>query len=90
MAMCQDWTCEECAEGGAALGEVLSTPNSLSYQIIILLGICPQHPDPEYCIQNIGDFWAVLGPIVWTEHYSHICDDLECPSFEKQIKVLSV
>ena len=89
VAMCQDWTCDECAEGGAALGAYLSSEENIMGEILLLMSeICPQHPDPEYCAQNIGAFWALLGPIVWTEHWSHVCDDLECPSFEKQIKVI--
>ena len=81
IARCQDWTCDECAEGGAALGEFLSSEENIFGEIFLLITeICPQHPDPDYCAENLPTFWATVGPMVWRTHFSYICADLECPS----------
>ena len=78
-ANCQDWTCEECAEGGEAVGEFLSATDQIIFQIIFLEAeLCPQHPDPDYCTQNLPEFWASIAPMIWKTHFSYICDDLQC------------
>jgi len=64
IARCQDWTCDDCAEGGAALGEFLSSEENIFGEIFLLITeICPQHPDPDYCADNLptyilGYFWT--------------------------------
>ena len=79
VAKSQDWTCDECVEGGAAVGEFLSSEDNILGEIILLVTeICPQHPDPDYCAQNLPAFWASVGPMVWRTHFSYICDDLQC------------
>lgn len=71
-----DWTCEECREGGTRVGEFLSSQENIQGELVILLKeVCPQHQDPDYCLEMLPDIWSVLGPLVWRTHFSHICDD---------------
>ena len=87
LASCQDWTCEECEEGGHAVGKFLASEENIMGEVLILVTeICPQHPDPEYCAANMGDWWGAIGPIVWTEHFEYICDDLDCPPHNHTMK----
>jgi len=76
-----DWTCEECLEGGAALGDFLSGEEMMSGTTDLLVAeVCPQYSDPAYCQERLPVLWAAIGPVVWKEHYCHICDDREdCP-----------
>ena len=87
IASCQDadWTCDECLEGGSALGTWLGNEENIQGTTdLLLFEVCPQHPDPAYCEENLPSFWAILGPIVFKEHYCHICDDREeCPHSEE-------
>jgi hypothetical protein len=83
----QDWTCDECAEGGVALGAYASTPDAIEIQKHILLAeVCPQAPDVEYCRENLPGFWGLLSPIIMNTHYQHICDDLEECSPSAKVK----
>ena len=80
LASAQDWTCEECEEGGHAAAAFLSTEQGISTQTEVLVtDTCPEHPDPEYCGEHMGEWWGAIGPIVWHEHFEYICDDLDCP-----------
>ena len=73
-----DWTCAECRDGGARVGEFLSRPDNIAGEVDLLLSeVCPQHPDPDSCTQKLPGLWAQLGPLVWRTHFSHICDDRE-------------
>ena len=73
-----DWTCEECDEGGAALGDWLASPDNLIFETDVLLeAICPSHPQPDYCREKLPGFWGQVGPVVMREHYGQLCDDLE-------------
>ena len=73
-----DWTCEECLEGGAKVGEFLSSPANIEAEIVLLLSeVCPQHEDPAYCTEKLPGIWTELGPLVWRTHFGHICDDRE-------------
>ena len=87
VASCQDadWTCDECLEGGSALGDWLGNEENIQGTTdLLVFDVCPQHPDPAYCEANLPAFWAILGPIVFKEHYCHICDDREeCPHSEE-------
>ena len=74
-----DWTCEECSEGGPALGDWLASEDNLMHETDVLLAeVCPRHPEPQYCQDNLPRFWKEVGPVIMREHYSHVCDDLEC------------
>ena len=77
----QDWTCEECVEGGALVGAYASTEKAIADQTAILLAeVCPSASDPEICLEKLPDFWSAISVIMMPIHYSHICDDRpECP-----------
>merc|ERR1719323_2058127 len=78
LASAQDWTCDECEEGGHAAADFLSTEENLMGETLILVTeTCPEHPDPEYCGQHMAEWWGAIGPIVWHEHFEYICDDLD-------------
>merc|ERR1712142_103144 len=92
MVSSQDWTwtCDECEEGGAALANFLSTEEMLAGQSdLVMTEICPQHPDPEYCNQNLPIFWQMLGPRVWETHFSYMCADLQCSAHQTKTGVPS-
>merc|ERR1712045_589542 len=77
-ASAQDWTCEECEEGGHAAAAFLSTEEGITTQTQILVtDTCPEHPDPDYCGEHMPEWWGAIGPIVWHEHFEYICDDLD-------------
>ena len=87
LASAQDWTCEECEEGGHAAADYLSTEENLTGEIIILVTeTCPEHPDPDYCAASMPEWWGFLGPIVWHEHFEYVCDDLDCPAHNHTVK----
>ena len=47
---------------------------------LLVAEVCPQYSDPAYCQERLPVLWAAIGPVVWKEHYCHICDDREdCP-----------
>ena len=74
----EDWTCDECVEGGAALGSFASSETAIASQSDLLLAeVCPQAEDVDMCIEALPGFWAALSPIIFPLHFSHICDDLE-------------
>merc|ERR1711892_238762 len=77
----EDWTCDECVEGGAALGAFASSESAVHNQVDVLLAdVCPQAQDADLCLQDLPAFWAQLSPIIFPTHFSHICDDLaQCP-----------
>merc|ERR1712209_8207 len=86
LASAQDWTCDECAEASVAVGDFLSADYNIASEVAILIEqLCPQHPDPEYCAANMPAFWGTIGPIVWKEHWLHVCDDLDCPSVKSSV-----
>lgn len=72
-------------EGGIALGDYASSPESILLQEIILLAeVCPQAADEKGCMEQLPGFWGQISPIIMTSHYQNICHDLEeCMSFEK-------
>ena len=87
LASAQDWTCDECEEGGHAAADFLSTEENLMGETLILVTeTCPEHPDPEYCGQHMAEWWGAIGPIVWHEHFEYICDDLDCPAHNHTLK----
>merc|ERR1719195_2520965 len=58
-----DWTCEECSEGGPALGDWLASEDNLMHETDVLLAeVCPRHPEPQYCQDNLPRFWKEAGP----------------------------
>ena len=85
----QDWTCDECAEDGAALGAFASSKTAIASQVDVLLAeLCPQAEDPEFCAENLPGFWAQLSPIIFPGHFSYICDDLEECSPPEKVNIL--
>ena len=83
----QDWTCDECAEGGAAVGAFASSEDAIAAQVAVLLEyVCPQAPEELACQENLPSFWGQIGTILFPEHYRHICDDLACPE-EKVVAI---
>ena len=90
-ASCQEWTCDECAEGGPAVGEFLSAEESISLQIGVLLeAVCPQHSDPQYCVDRLPELWSNVGPVIWKEHCTNnICSDLNC-AYSSKVKIISL
>ena len=77
----EDWTCAECQEGGAALGDWLASPDNLQFETDILLeALCPSYPEPEFCREKLPWFWGEVGPLIMREHYGQLCSDLDCPS----------
>ena len=81
LAAAQDWTCEECVEGGALVGSYASSETAIADQTAILLAeLCPTAPDPALCAEQLPAFWSSISVIMMPIHYSHICDDRpECP-----------
>ena len=74
----QGWTCDESAEGGAALGTFASCDTACADQADILLAeACPQAPDGDFCVENLPGFWGMLSPIILTGHCSYICADID-------------
>merc|ERR1712170_144389 len=61
------WTCDKCSEAIA----ILQT-NSIGNLEIEIAGLietfCPDAEDPEFC--------ALMVPEIWTEAWSHLCDDI--------------
>ena len=61
---------------------------------LLVAEVCPQYSDPAYCQERLPVLWAAIGPVVWKEHYCHICDDREdCPhpeviTIQKVIQIL--
>ena len=85
----QDWTCDDCTEGGAALGAFASSETAIASQADVLLAeVCPQADDPAFCAENLPGFWALLSPIIFPEHFTHICDDLEECSPPEKVTIL--
>merc|ERR1740124_1635747 len=68
----EDWTCDECVEGGAALGSFASSETAIASQTDLLLA-----EDVDMCLEDLPGFWAALSPIIFPIHFSHICADLE-------------
>ena len=53
----QDWTCDECAEGGAAVGAFASSEDAIAAQVEVLLEyVCPQAPEELACQENLPSF----------------------------------
>ena len=69
------WTCDKCTEAIS----ILQT-NSIGNLEIEIAGLietfCPDAEDPEFCALMVPDFWRVLGAEIWTEAWSHLCDDI--------------
>ena len=69
------FTCDKCTEAIM----ILQT-NSIGNLEIEIAGLietfCPDAEDPEFCALMIPDFWRVLGAEIWTEAWSHLCDDI--------------
>jgi len=86
----QDWTCDECAEGGAALGAFASSESAIASQVDILLAeLCPQAEDPVYCTENLPEFWGMLSPTIFHVHFSFICNDMEeCKTPPQKVNIL--
>merc|ERR1711872_785421 len=52
---------------------------SLLFQSTTLVSeLCPQAENVDECVERLPVFWGVLSPIIFPEHYSHMCDDMEC------------
>ena len=85
------WTCEECEEGGAALGELASSEDAITVQVDLLLAeVCPLASDVNVCVEQLPQFWSLLAPIIMKGHFSYICDDIpECSPapYRTEIKV---
>lgn len=74
-----DWTCDECEEGAAALGQFTTTPEATQAQTEVLLAeVCPGSDDPDACVTKLPAFWAELAVIILPQHFTYICDDLQC------------
>merc|ERR1711923_475309 len=84
----QDWTCDECAEGEAALAEFTTSDDAIAAQTEILLAeLCPTAEDPDLCVEKLPKFWAELDRIIMPVHWSYLCDDIECKNKEKVMNV---
>ena len=60
----QDWTCEECVEGGALVGAYASSEKAIADQTAILLAeVCPSASDPEICLEKLPDFWSAISAV---------------------------
>ena len=78
LASAQDWTCEECEEGGNILGAITSSDSDIANQIGLFLSeICPQADDFDFCVENLPTFWSQICKIVMPIHFSNICFDIE-------------
>merc|ERR1711915_1123313 len=86
------WTCEECDEGGAALGELASSEDAITLQVDLLLAeVCPLASDVNVCVEQLPQFWSLLAPIIMKGHFSYICDDIpECAPASHRRKVKSL
>ena len=86
----EDWTCAECEEGGAALGDWLASPDNLQFETDILLeALCPSYPEPEFCREKLPWFWGEVGPLIMREHYGQLCSDLDCYRGQARLSVPS-
>ena len=75
----QDWTCEECAQVGAAVGAFVTSEEAIADQVeIILAVICPQAEDEDACVEGIPAFWASISSVLMPAHYLKICHDIIC------------
>merc|ERR1711936_1518263 len=70
-----------CVAGGKRLAAFISNPQAIAYDVTILLAaVCPQAPDPDFCLENLPDFFETIALMVFPIHCSYICSDLdECP-----------
>ena len=70
------WTCDKCEEAILIL-----TTNSIGNLEIEILGLvetfCPGAAEPELCASLIPDFWRVMGAEIWSEAWTHLCEDIE-------------
>ena len=75
----QDWTCEECAQVGAAVGAFVTSEEAIADQVEILLTvICPQAEDEDACVESMPAFWSSISSVLMPAHFLKICHDIIC------------
>merc|ERR1711915_66119 len=73
-----DWTCDDCARASKALATFSVDPEAINAMVDVLIPeICPTSPDPDTCLMEMPRFWDAIAKVIFPEHWSHICEDLE-------------
>merc|ERR1712215_545271 len=73
-----EWTCDDCKAAAPSLGLYATTPAAIEFQSATLVSeLCPQSDNVDECVERLPVFWGTLAPIIFPEHYSHMCDDME-------------
>merc|ERR1712210_415716 len=63
--------CEDCKALVSTLGMYLSSAESISGQVEILLAnVCPQAEDPEACVEGLPAFWEKIAMMLWPGYYN--------------------
>merc|ERR1712037_857542 len=63
--------CEDCKALVSTLGMYLSSEESISGQVEILLAnVCPQAEDPEACVEGLPAFWEKIAMMLWPGYYN--------------------
>ena len=63
--------CEDCKALVSTLGMYLSSEESISKQVEILLAeVCPGAQDPDACVEKLPDFWSQIASMLWPTYYN--------------------
>merc|ERR1712088_499986 len=63
--------CEDCKALVSTLGMYLSSEESISKQVEILLAeVCPGAQDPDACVEKLPAFWSQIASMLWPGYYN--------------------
>merc|ERR1712055_784011 len=63
--------CEDCKALVSTLGKYLSSEESISKQVEILLAeVCPGSQDPDACVEKLPAFWSQIASMLWPGYYN--------------------
>merc|ERR1712179_419527 len=63
--------CADCTAVVSTLGVYLTSDESISAQVDILLSeVCPTAPNPEECVEGLPAFWTRVAMVLWEGYYN--------------------
>merc|ERR1712121_425247 len=63
--------CEDCTAVVTTLATYLTTEESISRQVDVLLAeVCPGAEDVDACVTNLPDFWMRVAMVLWPGYYN--------------------
>ena len=66
-----EWTCEDCNVVAGTIGTYLSSEESISRQIEVLIAeVCIIDPVPEDCIEQLPAFWPPVAMVLWPGYFN--------------------